>query len=214
MSKKILLIGGGGHCKSVLDTILELNDYDEIGIVDKKENVGSTIMGIQVVGCDEDLPILINSGFKFAFVSMGSIGNPSKRINLFNQLNEIGYIIPNIIDLSAVVSRHATIEHGVYIGKNAVVNACAKIKRGAIINSGSIIEHDCQIGSFAHISPGAVLGGEVVVGQNTHIGINASIRQQLVIGPNSIIGIGSIVLSDVSCNTLAYGTPCKEVKEI
>jgi len=30
MNKKILLIGGGGHCKSVLDSLLDLDEYDDI----------------------------------------------------------------------------------------------------------------------------------------------------------------------------------------
>lgn len=37
--KKLLLIGGGGHCKSVLDSILDNNDYIDIGIIEKKRNL-------------------------------------------------------------------------------------------------------------------------------------------------------------------------------
>ena len=94
MNKKILLIGGGGHCKSVLDSLLELNEYAEIGIVDKKENLGKSVMGVPVVGCDDDLPALFRDGYRYAFVTLGSIGNPTLRIKLFNLLSEIGYEIP------------------------------------------------------------------------------------------------------------------------
>lgn len=214
MNKKILLIGGGGHCKSVLDSILELNEYEEIGIVDKKENIGKSVMGIPVVGCDDDLRFLFNEEYKYAFVTVGSVGNPSLRIKLFNLLSEIGYEIPVIIDDSAKVSKYAKIKKGVFIGKQCLVNADALIQRGAIINSGSIVEHECKIGAFSHIAPGVVLGGEVVIGENSHIGSNATIKQQVQIGENAIIGMGSIVLQNINSNTMAYGNPCREVKKL
>lgn len=214
MNKKILLIGGGGHCKSVLDSLLELNEYKEIGIVEKKENLGKSVMGVPVVGCDDDLPTFFRDGYEYAFVTVGSIGNPTLRIKLFNLLSEIGYQIPAIIDDSAKVSKHAIIEQGVFIGKRTIINAGALIQKGAIINSGSIVEHDCQIGAFSHIAPGAVLGGEVVVRESSHVGSNAAVKQQIHIGSNSIIGMGSVVVQNIGSNVMAYGNPCREVKEI
>ena len=214
MNNRILLIGGGGHCKSVLDSLLELNEYVEIGIVDKKENVGKTVMGVTVVGCDDDLQALFRYGYRHAFVTIGSIGNPALRIELFDLLGEIGYEIPAIIDNSAKVSKHAIIEEGVFIGKQSIINARALIQRGSIINSGAIVEHDCKIGDFVHIASGAVLGGEVFVGENSHVGSNATVKQQIHIGSNSIIGMGSVVLHDIDSNTMAYGNPCKEVKKL
>lgn len=214
MNKKILLIGGGGHCKSVLDSLLELNKYLEVGIIDKKDNIGSSVLGVPVVGCDDDLSVLFNDGYKYAFVTVGSIGNPSLRIKLFNILNEIGYEIPSIVDSSAKVSKYAKIEQGVFVGKQSLVNAGSLIQKGAIINSGTIIEHDCQIGTFAHIAPGAVLGGGVTVGENSHIGSSVTIKQQVNIGSNSIIGMGSVVLQNIADSIMAYGNPCREVKKL
>lgn len=215
MNKKILLIGGGGHCKSVIDSLLDLNEYTEIGIVDKKQNIGNSIMGIPIVGCDDDLLMLFNKQYTHAFVTVGSIGNPVLRIKLFTILSEIGYEIPVIIDPSSNVSKHSiTIEQGVFVGKQSIVNAATVIKKGAIINSGSIVEHDCNIGKFAHISPGTVLGGEVVIGDNSHIGLNVTIKQQVTIGSNSIIGMGSVVLKNIKDNMLAYGNPCREMNKL
>ncbi|KJS88812.1 MAG: serine acetyltransferase [Peptococcaceae bacterium BICA1-8] len=213
MDKKILLVGGGGHCKSVLDSLLELNEFSEIGIIDKKENKGKRVLGIPIIGCDDDLLKLFSEGFEYAFVTVGSIGSPNLRMKLFNQLNEIGFEIPNIVDLSARVSHHVKIEKGIFVGKNVVINAGATINEGAIINTGTIIEHDCIIGEFAHIAPGAVISGEVQIGKNTHVGANSVIKQQLKIGSDSIIGMGSIVTKDVEDHIVAYGNPCKGVRK-
>lgn len=211
MKKKILLIGGGGHCKSVLDSLLDLNEYAEIGIVDNANTVGGQILGVPVVGADEDLPELFRQGYQYAFVAIGSIGNPVQRIKLNGLLEEIGFISPQIIDPSAIVSPYAVLETGVFVGKRAVINAGATIGKCAIINTGAIVEHDCRIGDYVHISPGAVLSGGVSVSRHSHIGSNATVRQQISIGSDVIIGVGSVVVKDIPAHTTAYGNPCKGV---
>jgi len=213
MNKKILLVGGGGHCKSVLDSLIPLNEYMEIGIVDKKEHIGKTIMGIPVVGYDEDLLNLYNKGYHYAFITVGSTDNPAVRVKLYNILNEIGFEMPKIIDSTSSVSKHVHIEDGVYIGKQAIVNVGAVIKKCSIINTGSIVEHDCHIGEFVHVAPGAVLNGEVKVGNYSHIGSNATVRQQVQIGSNTIIGMGSVVTKDFVNGVTAFGNPCREMKK-
>lgn len=214
MNRKLLLIGGGGHCKSALDCILQNNQYLEVGIVDKRENMGKNVLGVPIVGCDDDLLDLFHKGFSFAFVTVGSIGNPAIRIKLFSRLEEIGFEIPNIMDCTATVSRNACLSQGIFVGKNAVINAGSVVGKGAIINTSSTIEHDCVIEDFVHIAPGAVLSGEVHVGHNTHIGSNSVVRQRVTIGSDTIIGMGSVALHDIGNSMLAYGNPCREVKAL
>lgn len=211
MNSKIVLVGGGGHCKSVLDSLLLDKSYSEICIVDKKENIGKKILGITVIGCDDDLPILITKGFGKAFITVGSIGNPSLRRDLFILAKKYGYQLPNIFDPSASLSKNAKLSEGIFIGKNAVVNAGSVLMDGVIINTGAIIEHDCEIRSFAHIAPGSVLGGGVIIGANTHIGSNSVVKQELRIGSDTVIGMGSVVTKDMESNSFAYGNPCKKV---
>lgn len=213
MNKKLLLIGGGGHCKSVLDSILLSNEYSEIGIIDKNENIGESILDISVIGCDDDLSKLYHDGYHYAFVTVGSIGEPLLRIKLYKMIEKIGFEIPNIIDLTSIVSSHVKMERGIFIGRNVVVNVGTSIKDGSIINTGSTIEHDCIINQFCHIAPGSVLCGEVEVGENTHIGAGSVIKQQIKIGSNTIIGMGSVVLKDIGDNLIAYGNPCVMIKK-
>ena len=211
MNKKILLVGGGGHCKSVIDSLLELRQFSKLGIIDKIEKKANKFWD-SVYRMRRRFAQLFNAGYTYAFVTVGSIGNPNLRIKLLSQINEIGFEIPAIIDPTAIVSRHANIGKGVYVGKNAVINSGTVINQGAIINSGAIIEHDCKVGEFVHVASGAVLCGEVQIGNNTHIGAGSVIKQQVKIGANSIIGMGSVVLKDIKANIVAYGNPCKEVE--
>lgn len=205
MNKKIVLIGGGGHCESVLDSLLNNNEYSDVVIVDNSLNVGQKILGCPVVGNDDILSELTNDGYKYAFISVGSIENTSLRRKIYNNALKLGFKFPNIIDKSSAVSKFAELENGIFIGKKAVINAGAKIGSFSIINTGAIIEHDCIIGKFSHISVGAVLCGNVTVKDDVFIGSNSSIKQGLTIGEKSVIGIGSVVISDVEPHTRNYG---------
>lgn len=200
-SKRLVLIGGGGHCKSVLDTVLRMKQYDEIVITDCCIPSGTQIMGCKIVGTDEMLPELFNEGFKEAFIAVGSIKDTSLRCKLFNKAATVGFTFPNIIDLSAEVSEFAQLEEGVFIGKKALVNTGTNIGKMAIINSGSIVEHECRIGEFTHISVGAVLCGNVHVGKHVFVGANATVIQGVEIGNNSLIGAGSLVRRNVASYT-------------
>ncbi|MBQ3131210.1 MAG: acetyltransferase [Clostridia bacterium] len=209
MQKGLLLIGGGGHCKSVLCALLAAKPSVSIGIIDS--NLQGSLYGVPVVGRDEDLPLL-REQYSNAFISVGSVGNTHLRRKLYMLAKEAGYIFPNIIDPAAIVSPYASLGKGVFIGKGAVVNAGARIGDCAILNTGSIVEHDCVVGDFAHIAPGAVLDGNVYIGEDTHIGSKAVVIQGLCVGERTVIGAGSTVLSDIPANVVAVGTPCRTIK--
>lgn len=212
MSRKLLLIGGGGHCKSVIDSLLSTKQYIEIGIIEKKDQKGESLLNIPIIGCDDDLIELYHQGYNEAFITLGSTGNPENRTKLFNLIEKIGFNIPNIIDPTATISKDAKLGKGIFVGKNSVINVGVSVEDGAIINTSSTIEHDCKIGKLVHIAPGSVLCGEVKVDGYTHIGAGSIIKQQITIGANTMIGMGSVVLRNIGDNMLAFGNPCKEVK--
>lgn len=211
MNKKLLLIGGFGHCKSVIDSLYNDNRYAEICIIDKPKNIGKLILDKKIIGCDEDLEMLYEMGYHYAFVSLGSVGDVTVRIRLYRLLESIGYTIPNIIDSTAILSTNAVLESGVYVGKNVVINAGSRIGIGSIINTSSTIEHDCKIGEFVHIASGSVLCGNVTIGDHSHIGAGSIIKQQVCIGSSTMIGMGSVVLRNIGDYVTAYGNPCREV---
>ena len=209
MAKKLLLLGGGGHCHSVFDSALSLNEYDDFGIID---NIDSSFSGISVIGTDKDVPKLFNDGWEYAFITVGSIGNTEIRKRLYKMIKEIGLFVPTIIDSTAVIGANVTIDEGTFVGKRAVLNFGSKIGTCSIINTGAIIEHDCTVNDFSHISPGAILCGQVTIGNDTHIGAGTTVKQLIKIGNNTLIGAGSVVVSDMPSNVKAYGNPCKVVE--
>lgn len=209
--EKIILLGGGGHCRSIIDTIQTSNLYEIVGIIDLEQNIGQYINEIEILDSDENLMKYKKSGVENAFISIGSIGNTSIRRKLYDLAKRIGFNIPKIVDNTAIVAKDAEIFGGTFVGKGAIINTKAIIGFNCIINSGSIVEHDCSIDDFVHIASGTTLCGGVKIGENSHIGANSTVIQYKTIGENVIIGAGSVVTKNINTNVKAYGNPCKEV---
>ena len=70
MKKPLILVGGGGHCKSVIEAA-ESAGYSILGVLDMPEEVGKEILSTKVIGTDDDIPsyvdkadFVITVGFK------------------------------------------------------------------------------------------------------------------------------------------------------
>ena len=160
MKEKIILIGGGGHCKSCIDVIEQEGRFQIVGIVDVPEKLHQKILDIEIIATDDDLPGLVNEYENF-LITLGQIKSPEKRIRLFEKVKELGGKLPVIISPFAYVSRHAGIEEGTIVMHYALVNAGAKVGKNCIINTKALIEHDAWIGDHCHIATGAVINGGV-----------------------------------------------------
>lgn len=210
MSEKLVLIGGGGHCKSVLDTIKSLSIFDDIVITDVTLPRDTIIFGAKVVGDDAVLKELFRNGYRNAVIAIGGIESLKKRRTLISEIKKLGYHLPTIIDPHAIISKYAKLGEGVFVGKRAVVNSEAVVGNYSIINTGAIVEHNCFIGDNSHISVGANLCGTVVVGNNSFVGAGTVVRDGITIGDNVIIGAGSFVNKNISSGAIAYGVPSVE----
>lgn len=189
MKEKIVLIGGGGHCHSVIDVIEQTNKYEIIGIVDTKENIGKKVLDYKIIACDDDLETIFLS-CKNALITVGQIESNKIRVKIYNNLKKIGFNLPVIISPLAYVSKHSSIEEGTIIMHHALVNANAKIGKNCIINTKALIEHDCVIGDNCHISTASVLNGGVRVKENSFFGSNATSKQSIEI--DGFIKAGSL----------------------
>jgi sugar O-acyltransferase (sialic acid O-acetyltransferase NeuD family) len=190
--KDILIIGGGGHCKSVIDVIESTGEYKIYGIIDISEKVGQKVLGYEIIGTDEDLEKYRND-VELAFIAIGFINSVELRIKIYNKLKQLNFKLPVIISPLAYVSKHSFIEEGTVVMHYAVINAGAKIGKNCIINTKALIEHDAIIGDFCHISTGAIINGGVIVGKYSFVGSNATTKQYIKIIENSFIKAGTVV---------------------
>lgn len=209
--EKIILIGSGGHGKTIADTIEKLQLYEIEGFIGEEEIGKVVYKNYCIVGHDNDLESIYNKGIKNAFICIGFLGKPSNRNKIYNELKRIGFNIPVIQDNTAIVADNIIIGEGTYIGRNAVINSESKIGKMCIINTSSVIEHECIIGDFSHISVGTVLCGQVNIGNDSFIGANATVIQQVKVGNKVIVGAGSVILKDTTDNIVLVGAPARNI---
>lgn len=206
----VLLIGAGGHCKTVIEALNSLEIYPA-GILDRHLVAGSEYMGVPVLGDDEDASRLFAEGYRLAFICVGSTGDSRIRKELTDYYDHIGYSFPHVVDASVLLGQGVTLGRGSLVSRGSIINTDVSIGQHCIINTGTVIEHDCNIGDYVHIAPGATLCGSVTIGPESHIGAGSVILQGLKVGKNSLVGAGSVVTKTIQDNVVAYGNPC-EVK--
>ena len=190
--KEILLIGDGGHSKSVIDVIEQEGKFKIAGIVGTTKTIGSDVLGYEVIGDVSDVD-RFSKIYKYAIVAVGQIHTSEKRIKIFSLLMKSGFVLPSIISPRSYVSKHAVIGNGSIIMHDAVVNANAVIGDNCIINSKVLIEHDSIIHRHCHISTSATINGNVEVGEGSFIGSGAVTNNSIVIKKNSFIKAGALV---------------------
>lgn len=205
MSKNILVIGAGGHAKSVIDALISCGEYEKIAVL---EDFGAEeVLGFKVIGKVSDASSYLDE-YENAVVA---VGNNQFRLKTINELKQIGFKLPVIKHKTAYLSCFSIVGEGSVLLANSVINAGAEIGRGVIINSSVTVEHDCEISDGVHLSPNSVLCGAVSVSTGTWIGAGATVIDHINIGQKSIIGAGSVVIRDINNSVTAYGNP-SEVK--
>lgn len=190
--EKIVLVGSGGHAKSVVDAIEALGIYEIVGFTDKLEHEKFIYRGYEVLGTDDCLEELFQKGVHRAFVCVGYLGKGTLRNRLYDQLKKIGFSLPVVIDPSAVLAKDVQVEEGTFVGKCAILNSNTRIGKMCIINTSAIIEHDCVIREFSHVAVGAVLCGNVTLGAGSMIGANSTVVQCVNLPDNTFIKSGSL----------------------
>lgn len=188
--EKIVLLGGGGHCHSVIDVIELEKRFEIIGIIDKPELLGQKVLGYEIIGCDNDLENIYKT-CKNALITIGQIKSYTIRKNLFEKLKKIGFNLPVIISPLAYVSKYTQIDEGTIIMHHALVNSNVTVGKNCIINTKSLIEHDSIIGDYCHIATASVLNGGVTMKEGTFFGSNATSKEYIEI--KNFIKAGSVV---------------------
>ena len=207
--KKIVLIGGGGLARILLDLIRSFTEYEIVGILDSQLKVGQVIEGVSVLGSDDLLSKLYADNVKNACVAVGSIKADNRRKMLYEKARHIGFAMPTLIHSQAIISKNSRISEGVQILAGSIIQTGSSIGENVLIYSGTIVEHDCQLERNSHICPGAILSGGCIIGENSYIGAGATVIQGIKIGSNVTVGAGSVVISDVPDGVTVKGVPAK-----
>ena len=119
----------------------------------------------------------------------------------------------SIVSSSAYVASSSFIANGVMIEPNCVVSSQTEINFGSMVKRGCSIGHHNTIGRFCDINPGTITSGNVTIGNGCTLGTGTVVSDNIEIGENTIIGVGSVVTKDIPANVIAFGNPCKVIRE-
>ncbi len=187
----IYLIGGGGHCKVIVDCLMlrggKILGYSDLTPIDWLENL--SIPRLSEVEVKE----LCSKKSQFAMSIVGKNADSLKeRFQKIHAYKAYGAIFPTIIHPQAIISPTSKIHPGAHVLAGAVINSFSCIEEDTIINTRAIIEHDAYIGAGSHIAPGSIILGGAKVGNCSYIGASSVIIQSTSVPENSFIKAGNI----------------------
>ena len=195
--QSLVIYGGGGHGKSLIDLVRALGNFDLLGVIDDGLVAGTVVMNLPVLGGGEVLGALAERGLRFAANAVGGVGDIKSRIRIFERILELGFTCPTLVHPRATVEPSSQLADGVQVFPNAYVGSEAEVGFGTIINTSAVVSHDCRLEAYVNVSPGALLAGGVTVGEGALIGMGVTINLNVTIGAGARVGNSAVVKLDV-----------------
>jgi len=208
---KVLIIGSSGHAKVVIDAIYKAGKNSIAGLIDDFRQAGEVTMGIPVIGKVSDIEKIENIEKHLVFIA---VGDNYSREKIFNKISHLNLTYINVIHPSAIIGNEVEIGQGNFIAAGTVISSGTVINDHCIVNTCASVDHDNILESFTSVAPNAALAGNVTLKYGASVGMGALVIEKKTIGKTSVIGAGSVVVKDVEDNVVAYGTPCKPIRNI
>lgn len=161
----LLILGAGGHGKSVAEAALLSGQWRSIVFADDSWPQRTEVAGFPIVANIDTIPTLIST----TTAAIPAVGNNQVRQAWFQKLKDLGIPIATIIHPSAIIGSRAMLGEGVCILAGCIVGVDVKVADGVIVNLTSAIDHDCKIGMFSHLSVGVKITGNKEVAPFTFL---------------------------------------------
>lgn len=197
----LLIVGCGGHARSVADVAL-LSGTLEIIFWDSNARENETLFGFQVLS-DKS----IFDKHKTVFLGIGA---NHERAEFFGQFKEKNII--NVVSDMAYVASTSTLARGVFVAHGAHIGPMAIIGDNTIINTHAVVEHECVIGVHSHISVNSSISGRCKIGDFVFVGAGAVVKDKISVCSNVTIGAGCVVVKDIIEPGIYVGSPARKIK--
>jgi UDP-perosamine 4-acetyltransferase len=197
----VLVFGGGGHGKQVIDLLRRLTALEPAGIIDDTLPPGERVAGVEVLGGVDSLERARERGLDLAVNAVGGVNDIEARAAVSARLRAAGFRLPTLVDPSAVVEPSATLDDGCQVFALAYVGSHSRLAQDVLVNATAVVNHDCSLGATTNLSPGALLAGQVTTGELVRVGMGATVNVELTLGRLSRVGNGATVKADVPAST-------------
>ena len=215
MIKHCVVIGCGSHASSVISIIESATEnYHIHGLINVGESYDPTEekSGYKVI---QSLNVFLKNKHDYPNIyCVLAIGDNKQRTEIFNQLLNNQFELPNIIANTVFIDRTVSMGKANIIAHGAILNAKSSIGNNNLINSGAVIEHHCSLDNHIHIAPKAVLCGGVHIADMVFIGANATIISNVDVSKDSILAAGAVLTKSITEEKLTLiGIPAKGKKK-
>lgn len=190
MKKSIIIVGAGGHGKSVADVILQQGFYHLIGFVDDGYPQLLDIWGFPILG-KATIDALSSLRSK-ADCLVVAIGNNSVRESIFKSIAGLNFELPNVVHDTAAISPRSKLGYGCVIMAHTSLGAESTLGNGVVLNSGAIVDHNSIVEDFGHLGVNASMAG------NTRLGRLAWAQAGVAIGYGQTIPSNKIIRQDTT----------------
>ena len=209
---RVLVIGGSGQGRQVIDAIVARGHHEVVGVLDRSFRRGDVVAGYPVLGTDLDLRAAALETAADGFVV--AIGDNHTRGEILErESGAAAHLHPAIVvHPAATVARDATLGAGTILLAGAVVGNGCRIGRGVLLGINSSVDHDGWVDDHASLAPNAATGGTVRIGRATAIGIGASVIHEATLGADTVVGAGAVVLGNLPDRVVAYGVPARVIR--
>jgi sugar O-acyltransferase (sialic acid O-acetyltransferase NeuD family) len=182
--KRLLIVGAGGHGRSVAEAVLAAGEFELVGFVDDAAPSLVKVWDFAVLGTTADL----GRYHVHADHAIVAVGNNAVRESLCDSLLAAGFELATIVHPRAIVSLRAEIGHGCTIMAGAIVGTEAKLGCGVIVNCGAVVDHNAQVHDYAHLGVNAAMAG------GTELGRGAWMQASSVLGYGDKVAAGVVML--------------------
>lgn len=206
---------------------------EEIQLIGKNEFLISTILDClnslsirpKIIICN-NLNLEIENDFsKYGFDISFTKNYISSKISFIslNKKDSIEGVIKqfglNVNSLLTIIHEKSHVDKSTIIGNNCLIGSMVTIAQNSFLDNFVRINRNCSIGHHTILknnvilNPGVNIAGHVIVQENTTIGMGTNVLNKIKIGKNCVIGAGSLVTKDIPDGVVAYGSPCKIIRE-
>ncbi len=203
----MLIAGGGGFAKEMLEILLQQNYADKIYFYDDVDPLNKTIY--------DTYPILKNKNdvkelFKNDNIFCLGTGGVQQRKKLYELLTVCGGKPVNIISPFAHIGKNKNeIGEATSVSTGAIITTNVNIGKGCLINLNCTIGHGTAIGDFCELSPGVHISGNCIIKNMCSIGTGAVLLPNITIGNNVTIGAGAVITKNIEEGQVIVGVPGK-----
>jgi sugar O-acyltransferase (sialic acid O-acetyltransferase NeuD family) len=214
VSQPLVVIGGGGMGRCVLDLLFVLNSeldhtappFEVVGVLDDGQ-VDVDLLALWEAKHLGPVSRLETQPKDVGYVIGISAGSVRRRVDAFgrSQRRQCPTLVhPNVhrgqgvqIGPGSVVCSHVSMENNIAVGRHVH------------INQNSTVGHDSRLADYVTISPLVALSGNTKAHEGAFVGTGASVRQGLALGADSTVGMAAAVIRDVPPGSTVVGVPAR-----